>query len=205
MSDSSPGPATRQPVPWLIRGLAAHIRKMRMLLRTAWIKTTYPNVSMHWSARVDSSTQLRVTDGGRLMIGPGAFIACHCEIVVQGGVIAIGPRSFIGRGSTITAKESVRLGSDVLVAEYVTIRDQQHRIDSLEAVANAGYVTAPIVIGDDVWIGAKASVFLGSSIGDHAVIGAHSMVKGDVPAAAVAIGTPARVLRYRERKSCSGK
>jgi acetyltransferase-like isoleucine patch superfamily enzyme len=57
--------------------------------------------------------------------------------------------------------------------------------------------TAPIHIGDNVWIGAKATITRGVTIGDNAVVGANSVVTGDVPADAVYAGAPARLIRMR--------
>ena len=52
-------------------------------------------------------------------------------------------------------------------------------------------------VGHDVWIGRNATILPGVTIGDGAIIGAHAVVAGDVPAYAVAVGNPARVVRYR--------
>ena len=57
---------------------------------------------------------------------------------------------------------------------------------------------APVMIGNNVWIGARAMILAGSRIGDHAVIAANSVVNGDVPARSVAAGAPARVVRTFE-------
>lgn len=61
----------------------------------------------------------------------------------------------------------------------------------------AGYVTSasPVVIGDRVWIGASVTILGGVSIGDDAVIGAGSVVTGDIPASCVAYGVPCKVVR----------
>jgi len=55
----------------------------------------------------------------------------------------------------------------------------------------------PVVIGADVWIGAGASVLPGVTIGDGAVIGARAVVTKDIPPNAIAVGIPAKVIRYR--------
>lgn len=56
----------------------------------------------------------------------------------------------------------------------------------------------PVLIGDDVWLGAKATILRGVTIGNHAVVGANAVVTRDVPAWAIVGGTPATVLRYRD-------
>ena len=52
-------------------------------------------------------------------------------------------------------------------------------------------------IGSDVWIGARTTVLSGSEIGDGAIVGAGSLVAGEIPPYAIAVGSPARVVRYR--------
>ena len=77
----------------------------------------------------------------------------------------------------------------------MTIRDQNHRFGPGLTTAQAGFITAPVTIGDNVWIGAKVMVTKGVTIGENAVIGANSVVTRDIPANSVAVGIPARVIR----------
>jgi hypothetical protein len=55
-----------------------------------------------------------------------------------------------------------------------------------------------VVIGDDVWVGAKATITRGVTIGRGAVVGAHAVVTHDLPAGCVAVGVPARIVRMRD-------
>jgi acetyltransferase-like isoleucine patch superfamily enzyme len=80
----------------------------------------------------------------------------------------------------------------------VSIRDYDHRFADLAVpVRLQGLITAPVVIGNNVWLGSKVSVLRGVRIGDNAIIGAGAVVTHDIPANAIAAGVPARVLRYR--------
>ncbi|MCA1779929.1 MAG: hypothetical protein LC637_11255 [Xanthomonadaceae bacterium] len=60
---------------------------------------------------------------------------------------------------------------------------------------DAGFTTAPVEIGNNVWIGAKATITKGVKIGNNAVVGANSVVTSDIPAGVLAAGVPARILR----------
>lgn len=71
------------------------------------------------------------------------------------------------------------------MAGGLTIREQP---------AEIGEVT----IGNDVWIGAGAKILANVHIGDGAVIGSNAVVTSDIPANAIAVGVPAKVIRYRE-------
>ena len=107
-------------------------------------------------------------------------------------------------------------GARVLIGDYCSIAREvvilaggNHRVDWVSTfpfparlpVPNVGdindYHRADVVIGSDVWIGFGATVMMGSQIGHGAVIGARSVVAGDVPPYALAVGNPARVVRYR--------
>lgn len=65
-------------------------------------------------------------------------------------------------------------------------------------VRNQEQSTAPIYIGDDVWIAQNVTVLKGTTIHDGAVIGAKALVKGDVPQNAICVGVPSKIIKYRE-------
>ena len=107
------------------------------------------------------------------------------------GRIEIGDGTLINQGTTIAAHRQVRIGAHCLIGEFVAIHDS-----GFHAVAPAEQVdVAPVYIGDNVWIGHRAVILPGVSIGDHAVIGAGSVVTSSVPPRAIAAGCPARNLR----------
>ena len=67
----------------------------------------------------------------------------------------------------------------------------QHSLEDHQARAGA----EPVVIEDDVWLGARVTVLPGARIGRGSVVGAHAVVRGVIPLAALAVGVPARVVR----------
>jgi acetyltransferase-like isoleucine patch superfamily enzyme len=78
----------------------------------------------------------------------------------------------------------------------VSIRDHDHRFDDPNIpIVDQGYVTSPIRIGRDCWIGCNAVILKGVSIGDGAVIAAGAVVTKDVPPRCLAGGVPARIIR----------
>lgn len=87
------------------------------------------------------------------------------------------------------------MGPDVLIIS----RHQNHRFDDLSRPMRLqGYAeSAPVVIEDDVWLGARVIVLPGIRIGRGAVVGAGAIVTKDVPPYAVCVGNPARIVRYR--------
>jgi acetyltransferase-like isoleucine patch superfamily enzyme len=89
----------------------------------------------------------------------------------------------------------VTIGEGVLMAANVTIIDCDHTMDGPHL--NAAYnplVTSPIRIGRGTWIGQGAVILRGANIGERCVIGANSVVRGEIPPYSVVVGAPARVV-----------
>lgn len=140
------------------------------------------------------SVKISITDGGSVSIGAGSTFADGVKIDVQGGQLTIAENVFIGIDCIIVCKEKIFIGKDTLIAEYVVIRDQDHSIDS-RPVRKSGFHTSPIHIGEDVWIGCKASILRGAYIGDRCVVGAHALVKSHIADDMLAVGLPAQATR----------
>lgn len=136
------------------------------------------------------------TDGGSIIIGKGVSLSDNIKIIAQGGHIEISDNSHIGDGTFIVCKESIFIGENALIAEYVVIRDQNHGLKS-DPINTAGFSSAPIVIKENVWIATKATVLKGVSIGAGAVIAAHAVVNRSVTARSIVAGIPARKVGVR--------
>ncbi len=161
------------------------------LLRLQYGKDTFPA-----DMAIGSGVRVSISDGGNARFAQRSTIDSHATIVVKHGTLVVGARAYIGIGSLICARDSITIGSDVLIAEYVTIRDQDHNFGSGRVTAESGFSTAAIVIGNNVWLGAKVTITKGVTIGDNCVIGANSVVTQDIPANSVAGGVPAAVIRH---------
>jgi acetyltransferase-like isoleucine patch superfamily enzyme len=132
----------------------------------------------------------RITIGERILIYGGAV---RCELVANpGGAIEIGDGVFLNAGVSISAHHLVKIGNGCQIGNYALLMDNDyHRVGNLR---EAG-ASKPIILGNDVWLGAHVIVLKGVTIGDGAVIGAGSVVTRDVPPRAVAVGSPARVVK----------
>jgi acetyltransferase-like isoleucine patch superfamily enzyme len=148
---------------------------------------------------VAAGVRLRASDGGSIAVGSGCDLSRGVEIVAQGGHVQLGRGVFVGPWTTIASKMGVSIGDDCLIAERVTIRDQDHvvRGDASRPIRDAGFDTAPILIGDGVWIAAGAVVLKGVRIGRGAVVAANAVVTGDVAEFDIVGGVPARRIGTR--------
>ena len=106
--------------------------------------------------------------------------------------LRIGKRVFLNSGCSFQDQGGVTIGDDCLVGHDVVFASLNHDLDPAK---RGDLHPAPIVVGSNVWIGAKATLLAGVTVGDDAVIAAGAVVTKDVPAGAVVVGVPARVVR----------
>lgn len=138
----------------------------------------------------------RVENLGRLVIGKGTLIRSinvPVELAVgKGAELEIGDESFLNYGVSVGAMGSVRIGSRVRIGPYVMIIDTEfHNIYDRATMPPP----RPVVIEDDVWLGAKSSILPGVTIGRGSIVGVASVVKSDVPPFTIVAGVPAREIR----------
>lgn len=138
-------------------------------------------------------------NGGKLTVLLGEHVYVEQDVWIKGSApVSVGDRTIIGRRCVIGCNAGVSIGNNVLIAENVSIRDTDHRFDgSAVPIRDQGITCAPVVIGDNVWIGYGAVITKGVRVGAGSVVGANSVVTRDVPANAIVVGAPARKIRDR--------
>ena len=149
----------------------------------------------------------------QLVVGEHASIRGEVRVLMPTARISIGHHTYIGPSTRIWAKESITIGNFVLISHVVDVIDnnshsldwndrRQDLVNLLERRVEIDYTrieSAPVVIEDDVWIGAKATILKGVRIGRGAVIGAASVVMQDVAPFTLVAGNPLRVIRELPR------
>jgi maltose O-acetyltransferase len=139
-----------------------------------------------------------ISNLGTLKVGDRARLVstiATLEIAVGAeGTLEIGESVFINYGCSIGATKLVRIGAGCSIGPYVFIMDNDfHRLEPERR--NELPPSAPIVLEENVWLGARATILRGVTIGAGSVIGATSVVAHDIPPRSLAAGVPARVLR----------
>jgi acetyltransferase-like isoleucine patch superfamily enzyme len=140
-----------------------------------------------------------------IRIGAGTVIGADVSLsagmvpgqrCVTDPVVRIGDRCLIGRGSGIVGHLAIDIGDDVWTGQYVYITDQNHGYDDPRLpISKQSQPERPVTIGDGSWLGHGTVVLPGARIGRHVVIGANSVVTGDIPDYSIAVGAPARVVK----------
>jgi len=142
---------------------------------------------------VRNGVQIVKRDGGgqQLRLGRGVRMAEHVRLIFEGpdGMIELGDDTFLNARCEIRAREHVRIGAHCRLAFDVVVMDTNHHH------IEGSRTTAPTTIGDRVWIGARALVLRGVTVGDGAVVAAGSIVTHDVPARTLVAGSPAKAIR----------
>jgi acetyltransferase-like isoleucine patch superfamily enzyme len=133
-----------------------------------------------------------------IRIGDGVFIGRNTILSCKNGDIELGDGVNIGFNCEVFSASRVTIGRSVLMAAYSYVIGGDHDFsDPSKTVLEQTRTSAGVAIGDGVWMGAGAKILDGVTIGEGAVIGAGAVVRDSVPASAIAVGIPARVVASR--------
>jgi acetyltransferase-like isoleucine patch superfamily enzyme len=161
-------------------------------------------------------SRVQFSRGSRLYVGFGDFAAVPCSICLGRGAkffingtvqilpgtrvfvdddacLEIGSQSYLNDRSTLMCFKHIKVGSGCAISWNTNIFDGN--VHELKVQGRQRPRSESVTIGNDVWIGAGATILPGVTIGDGAVIGAGSVVTSDVPSQVVVAGNPARVIR----------
>src|ERR1700704_650783 len=134
-------------------------------------------------------------------IGDGVFIGRNTILSCKNGDIELADGANIGFNCEVFSASRVTIGRSVLMAAYSYVIGGDHDFsDPSKPVLDQTRTSAGVSIGDGVWMGAGAKILDGVTIGDGAVIGAGAVVRENVPASAIAVGIPARVVGSRSTR-----
>ncbi len=149
-------------------------------------------VSTQFDGPVHASARVRLTFGDHCRSGRDAYFE-----TTGGGRIVVGNNVRINTGALLASHNSIVIGNDCLIGEYVSVRDANHGTAMGQLMHLQVHTSSPIVLGSNVWIARGAVVLQGVSIGDDAIVAANSVVNQDVFTGAIVGGVPARVIKMR--------
>jgi acetyltransferase-like isoleucine patch superfamily enzyme len=133
-----------------------------------------------------------------IRIGDGVFVGRNTILSCKNGDIDLADGANIGFNCEIFSASRVTIGRNVLMAAYTYVIGGDHDFaDPSKTVLEQTRTSAGVTIGDGAWLGAGAKILDGVTLGEGAVIGAGAVVRESVPASAIAVGVPARVVGSR--------
>lgn len=193
----------------LIASMAGYLCKLNSRILTFWLSLK-PEIEMNGKVKFVGRPLVDIRPGTRLVLGAdvtlnsrnrGYHINMHSPVKIfadrPGAEIIIGENTRI-HGTCIHAYQSIEIGRNCLLAANCQIFDGNGHDLSFPDVENRIHskgVSKPIIIEDDVWVGANTFVLPGVKIGHGAVIAANSVVAQDVPPMVLAGGNPAKVIK----------
>lgn len=158
--------------------------------------------------RIDRGLRIRPYrgDGGGLCIKLRGYNQIGRYTTFQGaGTIEFGPNSRSHSHCLFDATERITIGSNTLIADFVSIRDADHTFTLPGVLLRDQPIAAsPVIVGADVWLGHAVTVLRGVTIGDGAIVAAGAVVTKDVPPNAVVGGIPARTIGNRPGSAPTG-
>ena len=206
---ASGGPARQDPRQARFLTLASLRWVIRNRAWTAWYLVRYwrllrfrlanPHVILRGMVFLGRRVEIHARPGyGRLEIGRWVHIGDGNALRCHEGSLRIGDKVVMGKDNTVNCYLDVEIGAATLIADWVYIADFDHATSDVDRpIKDQGIVKSPIRIGPDCWLGVQVSVLRGTRVGRGCVLGAHAVVRGDIPDYAVAVGAPARVVRDR--------
>ena len=168
-------------------------------LRRAW---AHARLRARLGGRLDPAVVIlgapEIRGTGRITLGKNLFLYRELYLETQEeGQIVIGDEVVMSRGVHIVSFAEVVIGDGVMIGEYASLRDANHRWRPGQSARRTGHDAAPVRIGPNVWIGRGVTVLPGVTIGEGAVVGANAVVTRDVAPGAVVAGVPAHPLASR--------
>ena len=147
-----------------------------------------------WSSKIYWSVRMDTPPYRRFRLGRKSVIESYCCINNAVGDVTIGNHTRVGIHCTVIGP--VCIGNHVNLAQGITVTALNHNFaDSNRKIDEQGISTKPVVIGDDVWIGANAVILPGVTIGRHVVVAAGAVVTKDVPDYSLVAGVPAKEIK----------
>ena len=168
-------------------------------IRTAWILRNR-KIQSGRNIIFKKGIQISICETGRLFIGDNAFFNENCYILLTmpQPKVEIGKWVFAGRNTIIASKNSIKIGDYTIIAPNCYFIDHEHGFSKNDVIHNQLSVLKEVTIGRDCFFGAGTMVLGGSNVRDGAVIGANSVVTGNIPPYEIWAGNPAKFIKNRE-------
>jgi len=164
------------------------------LCRILHIRFKYPGAKINFRCHIAKGCTISCTEGAEMIL-TDVYISRNVVLIADNcGKMHI-TRSFIGFDSILVAGEHIEINEHCAIAEMVVIRDQDHVFGDGGLLKESGMNHSPIRLGRNVWVGSKATILRGVSVGDNGVIGASSVVTKNIDQNVLVAGIPAKVLK----------
>lgn len=138
--------------------------------------------------------------GNRLEIGKGCSFRTGVYIhITDNGKIVMGENCFFNRYCSICSKAMISIGNHSIFGENVKIYDSNHKFGDInKPISEQGYLTEPIKIGNNCWVGSNVTILKGVTIGNNVIIGANCLITSDI-ADSVVVRNRSELIQVKRR------
>jgi acetyltransferase-like isoleucine patch superfamily enzyme len=197
------------------------LRRLRLLYRirfNAWMKRSTVDVKIardvrietniqiesgsrvHTKLRIGAGSQLRHSvrlrlHGGTMLIGETVDLRDGATLTVSGGTLTFDGWTNVGNTVGIHCQEWIHIKKHGQISEHSTVSDNAHYYTDPEVWSYKNTKSAPIDIGQDVWICPKSTITSGVTIGDYTIVASNTVVIKDAPGGVLVSGVPGKVIR----------
>jgi acetyltransferase-like isoleucine patch superfamily enzyme len=184
---------------WVLRNRAYTPWYLLRYWRFLRFKLANPHVITEGFVFLGKRVELQARPGyGRLILGRWVHLGDGTSVRCHEGTVRIGDKVVFGRNIVVNSYLDISIGAACIIADMVYVTDFDHVFADVEVpIKDQGISKAPVLIGEDVWLGTKATVVRGTAIGRGSVVAAHAVVTRDVEPFSVVAGVPARVIGDR--------
>jgi acetyltransferase-like isoleucine patch superfamily enzyme len=172
------------------------VNKILALFRFFYMKVSTTGLKINKISYVGCGVKVKTRNGGTIVCHGKIRLDAYAELEARGR-LTIGNHFVLNQYSRIVCHSEIQIGENVVMARFVSILDHDHAVQRVnQQLQFKGYNTAPIKIGNNVWISDKVTILKGVTIGDNVIIGANAVVTKDIPSNVIAGGVPAKVLKH---------
>jgi acetyltransferase-like isoleucine patch superfamily enzyme len=157
------------------------------------------NVTIEKYTRLDGYAKEKIELGNNVKIGAYSNLLSTSHFSKYGKGLKIGNNSAIGDFTHFGAPGGIIIGDDVIMGSYISFHSENHNFnDTSKLIREQGVSSKGIILGNNIWVGAKVTFLDGSKIGNNSVVAAGAVVNGEFPNNVVIGGVPAKILKHIE-------
>lgn len=170
----------------------------KLLTQIVILKSKLYNPAFSAGRNCRINFNIRICGGGKIDIGNNVALRDYAILSPGHGYIKIGNNCAVGAFNYFDGNAGLTIGNDVHIGQHVCIYTADHIFsDNSIPIHKQGLDFKPVVIEDDVWIGAHAVVLAGVTVSRGSVIAAGAIVTRDIPENSIVAGVPAKVIKNR--------
>lgn len=154
------------------------------------------NCTIEKHVSLDCYAKNDVVFGNTVKIGAFSIVSCTSHLSKYGKGLRIGDNCGIGEFSFLGCSGGITIGNDVIMGPYVSFHSENHNFsDYSKLIREQGVISKGIILGNNIWVGAKVTFLDGCEVGDNSVVAAGSVVRDIFPPNVVIGGVPAKILK----------